>query len=99
MEPVVLSPDSERRIAEHLHALLTVQPPAPKETYSVADLHVVLGCDSDSAVYRTLEKLRVRPYAPGKYRVADVKNGMAKAALRARQAAGYVDEKGREVAA
>ncbi len=67
-----------------------------EETYTLADLRRVLACESESAVYRTLEKIRVRPYAAGKYRVKDVRDGMARAARREAQAAGYLDANGRE---
>lgn len=87
-----------QRTAELVREELAHNPPPPRETYTLADLRVVLACESDSAVYRTLEKLRLRAYAPGKYRVREVNNAMAKASLRERMAAGYVDEKGREAA-
>lgn len=83
---------------ERVMELMRYVPPVRRETYTLADLRIVLACDSDSAVYRTLEKLKVRAYAPGKYRVKDVANAMANASVREQKAAGYLDQHGRVAA-
>ncbi len=77
------------RVARIVLDRLTYVPLPIKETFTVNDLRDVLACESDSAVYRTLERLRVCAYTPGKYRRRDVLEGIARASFSARQARGW----------
>jgi hypothetical protein len=77
------------KVADLVVAKLHLSPPPCYETYTLNDLRTVLACESDSAVYRTLERLRVKPYCPGKYSRRDVENAMAKRSHEARRSAGW----------
>lgn len=86
-----------REVADLVVSMLICNPPPRRETYTLSDLRTVLACESDSAVYRSLKVLKIAAYSPGKYRRKDVENQIAKASFHARRAAGYLDEKGREL--
>lgn len=62
--------------------------PSPNDTITRAGLRIMLKCDSKSTLSRVLEELKVKPYAHGRFRRADIENAIAQAAARAQAQGG-----------
>lgn len=82
MHDLALTPREEalaqRTAAIVLANLRTAQiDSALTETIGPEELQRMLGCKSKSATYRAANRLRIHPYAPGKYRLKDVQNRIA----------------------
>lgn len=69
------------RIARRTAEILAVR--APQTTLDADGLMLKLGCSSLSATYRLASSLKIRPYARGKYRTADVEAAIARASQNA----------------
>lgn len=59
----------------------------PRLAVGTKELMRILDCASYSALYRELAELGVKAYRPGKYRLKDVENALAKKSYEARKGA------------
>lgn len=82
--PVNLSATSIEAVAVRTADLIRSNPPRPL-VVDTAGAMSLLACDSTSAFHRERAALKLRPYRPGKYRVADIEHALARASQRAQE--------------